>query len=102
MSPLDQPLRCEKKEAGRAQDKTPETQIERPEQSAHIGLSEHLTRKQLQSEADEEQPADDAGKPPDTLHPSVSLNRGVHKITVSMIIGRISGSETVLSICPFA
>ena len=91
MSPLDQPLYCEKQEAGRAQDIAPETQIVRPEQSAHIGLPEHLMRKQLQSETDEEQPADDAGRRPEMSYPSVSLNRAVHKITHSLSSGLCIG-----------
>ena len=72
----------EEQKAGRAQNGTPETQVERPEQSAHIRLPEHLMREQFQSKADEEQPADDAGRPPDM----VSSNLGIHKITVCMPI----------------
>ncbi|MCS6304261.1 MAG: anti-sigma factor [Nitrospira sp.] len=52
-----QPAYDEKQEIDRAQNKAPETQVERPEQSACVGLSEHLIRKQLQSKTDEEQPA---------------------------------------------
>ncbi|OQW31481.1 MAG: hypothetical protein A4E19_07660 [Nitrospira sp. SG-bin1] len=69
----DRPLHCENQESARAQDKAPETQIEHPEQSVHISRPEHLTRKQLQLEADEEQPADDACGPPDVVYPSISL-----------------------------
>ncbi len=55
-SPGQQPAYDEKQETDRAQNKDPETQVERPEQSACVGLSEHLICKQLQSKTDEEQP----------------------------------------------
>lgn len=84
--PLNNPQSYENKKTGRAQDIGPKTQVERPDQRVHIGLPEHLVRKQLKPSTDEEQRTNRVDRPSDYSDSSVAFFSGsfeMHTVTIS-------------------
>ena len=79
--PFDKPPHREEKQEAEAQDRGPESQIERQGYGGHTVIPECLLDKERKSTAEEEQQAGTANNPSHPLELSVLPSLAIHKIT---------------------